>query len=77
MFIGLGSKLFDFLVSICRLTVNSTPLNRDLGMPDERAWKRRLYGARGIMAMMVKYLTSTPEEKYLYVQFGATRTVFL
>ena len=76
MFVGLSRESFDLLVTICEWVINVTPLNRDLGVPDDRARHRRLFGPRGILAMTVKYLTSTAEAKDLFVQFGATSNVF-
>ena len=35
MIIRLGRESFDLLVGICKLTVNLTPLNRDLGLMEE------------------------------------------
>ena len=76
MFIGLSHESFSLLVSICEGTINSTPLNRDCGAPDENARKKRLFGPRGVMAMTIKFLTSVAEPKDLYPQFGATSNVF-
>ena len=68
--------MFNLLVTICEGVINVTPLNRDRGVPNESHLKNRFFGPRGILAMMVKYLTSSADPKDLYVQSGATSNVF-
>ena len=76
MFVGLSRASFEMLVEICTNVINRIPLFRDCGVPEEKHLKRRLYGPRGIMAMTIKYLSSTAEAKDLYPQFGAPSMVF-
>ena len=76
MFIGISRQSFDKLVEICRPLIDSTPLCQDKGKVDGRMRMRRLYGARGVLAMTLKYLTSIAEAKDIYIQLGVGLSVF-
>ena len=80
-FTSLTRQSFDDLVLLCHDTILSLPLRardgeRDIGKPRPQDLKRRKFRPRDIVAMTLKFLTSTAEEKDLHVQFGAIETTY-
>eukprot|EP00563_Minutocellus_polymorphus_P018364 CAMPEP_0197722234 /NCGR_PEP_ID=MMETSP1434-20131217/4996_1 /TAXON_ID=265543 /ORGANISM="Minutocellus polymorphus, Strain CCMP3303" /LENGTH=428 /DNA_ID=CAMNT_0043307353 /DNA_START=143 /DNA_END=1429 /DNA_ORIENTATION=+ len=80
-FMSLAGESFDDLVELCSKDVIATPLRsydgeRKIGKPRPHDLKRRKHSPRDVIAMAVKWLTSTAEEKDLHVQFGAIESTF-
>jgi hypothetical protein len=76
-FLSLSRSSFNSLCRLTETTINTSPLNCDEGRPRPCDLKRRMFGAKDIMAITIKYLLSKAEVKDLQVQFGATNTHYM
>ena len=75
-FTSLTRESFNLLVVKCTPLINSRPLTPGCGKP--KAWhvRRRMFKARDVVAMTMRFLLATAEMKDLHVQFGAVLSVY-
>ena len=71
-FLAFTRESFDDLVKILTPGIISSPIKEGHGKPSLRNLKKRLVTPRDIVAMTVKFLISTAEQKDIQIMFGVT-----
>ena len=75
-FTSLSRSSFYGLVDLCKSYINTHPIDPRFNPPKKRNISRRMFTATDIVAMALRYILSTAENKDLHVQFGAVETTF-
>lgn len=80
-FVSLPRHSFNDLVGLCEADILSMPIrpingDTEYGTPRPCDLRRRVFSPRDILAMALRFLLSTAEEKDLHVHFGALESTF-
>jgi len=67
---------FNLLVQLITPEIISQPTNPRFDRPQKYHLSKRMFSPRDIVAMVIKSMTTVAEAKDIFVQIGATKTVF-